>query len=127
MKIKLIDDDREIAENLKAILETKGYSVEIYNEFDGAVDFIRREIPDLAILDVMFPENPAGGFDIAREIRTYPELENLPVILLTGINQELPMDFSSMDIDDEWMPVQSFLEKPVDPDVLLEKINELFQ
>jgi len=62
---------------------------------------------------------------LAREIRNTPGLEDLPVILLTAINQEFPMDFSSGDIDPEWMPVQDFLEKPVAPEILLEKVDKL--
>jgi DNA-binding response OmpR family regulator len=81
--------------------------------------------PDLLILDVMFPENPAGGFDLARQIRKTEEIKNLPVIMLTAVNQEFPMDFSADDIDPDWMPVQDFVEKPVDTGELLGKIERL--
>ncbi|MDA3938949.1 MAG: response regulator [Spirochaetia bacterium] len=124
IKIKLVDDDIEITENIMAILGAKGFQAEAFNELSGAVEFIKDGIPDLIILDVMFPENPAGGLDLAREIRTHKELEKIPVILFTNINQELPMEFSQEDIDDEWMPVQSFMEKPIKPEVLINKINE---
>jgi len=83
--------------------------------------------PDLLILDVIFPENPAGGFDLARQIRRTPALSDLPVILLTSINQEFPMDFSARDIDEDWMPVQDFLEKPAAPATLLASIDRLLR
>jgi CheY-like chemotaxis protein len=85
---------------------------------DGAIEKIRETRPDLLILDVMFPENPAGGFDLARAIRKTEDIKSIPIILLTAINQELPMDFSANDIDEEWMPVEHVLEKPI-------RINEL--
>ena len=125
IKIKLIDDDSEITENVTAILKSEGFYVETRNELKGAIDFIKDGVPDLIILDVMFPDNPAGGLDLARELRTHENLSKTPVILFTNINQELPMGFSQDDIDDEWMPVQAFMEKPVNPDELIAKIKVL--
>lgn len=124
-KIKIIDDDLDLAEDLSLLLRNAGHEISTRDDTEGAVAVLIEEKPDLLILDVMFPENPAGGFDLAREIRSTAALKDLPVILLTAINQEFPMDFSSRDIDPEWMPVQDFLEKPVAPDVLLEKVDSL--
>lgn len=127
IKIKLVDDDLEITENIMAILKSEGFYVEAYYELKGAIEFIKDGVPDLIILDVMFPGNPAGGLDLARELRTYDELLKIPVIIFTNINQELPMGFSQDDIDDEWMPVQAFMEKPINPGELIDKIRTLLQ
>jgi CheY-like chemotaxis protein len=124
-KIKIIDDDLDLAEDLSLLLKNAGHETSTRDDTEGAVAALIEEQLDLLILDVMFPENPAGGFDLAREIRNTPELKDLPVILLTAINQEFPMDFSSRDIDPDWMPVQDFLEKPVAPEILLEKVDKL--
>ncbi len=124
-KIKLVDDDLDISENIMTILKADGFDIKAHYELKGAIEFIKDGIPDLLILDVMFPDNPAGGLDLARELRTHDELSKIPVILLTNINQELPMDFSSRDIDAEWMPVQAFMEKPIDPKMLVAEIKEL--
>ena len=124
-KIKLIDDDVELTSDLKEILVSEGFQVEIYNLYDNALGFIHESVPHLLILDVMFPDNPSGGFDIARKIRTFEDLKTMPIILFTSINQELPMDFSEKDIDDDWIPVQAFMEKPIDPVALLSKVKEL--
>jgi CheY-like chemotaxis protein len=124
-KIKIIDDDLDLAEDLSLLLKNAGHETSTRDDTEGAVAVLIEEKPDLLILDVMFPENPAGGFDLAREIRNTPALKDLPVILLTAINQEFPMDFSSRDIDPEWMPVHEFLEKPVASEVLLEKVDKL--
>ena len=125
IKIKLVDDDIEITENIMAILKSEGFYVEAFNELKGAIEFIKDGVPDLLILDVMFPENPAGGLDLAREVRTHEDLLKIPVILFTNINQELPMGFSRDDIDDEWMPVQAFMEKPINPGELINTIKAL--
>ncbi|MCK5119648.1 MAG: response regulator [Candidatus Latescibacteria bacterium] len=126
VSIKIIDDDVELAENLSLILEKQGYAVSTLDRTEGAVEDLVRNKPDLLILDIMFPENLSAGFDLARRIRQTREIKDLPVILLTEVNQHFPTDFSSADIDPDWMPVQDFVEKPVDIESLLEKVRHLF-
>jgi len=124
-KIQIIDDDEEFASNISIILVKEGYETDVRNDTEGAVEHLVREKPDLLILDVMFPENQAGGFDLARKIRATSQIEKLPIILLTAVNQEFPMDFSAGDIDPNWMPVHDFVEKPVNTEKLLNKIKKL--
>lgn len=123
--IKIIDDDIEIAENVASLLQAEGHTASTRDDTAGAVADLEADTPDVLVLDVMFPDNPAAGFDLAREIRDSDRLRNLPIIMLTGVNQEYPMDFSGEDIDPDWMPVQDFLEKPLDIKSLIEKINKL--
>ena len=110
--IMIIDDDVEIAEDLSVFLENAGHAVKMLNDTEDAIKSLVENKPDLLVLDVMFPEKPAGGFDLARKIRETEVIKDLPIILLTGVNQEFPMDFSAGDIDGDWMPVQVFIEKP---------------
>ena len=123
-KITIIDDDVEIAENLSSFLTGKGYAVSIRDTHEGALEELVSNKPDLLILDVMFPENPAGGFDLSRDIRKNAALKEIPIILLTAINQEVPMDFSAGDTHDDWMPVQDFVEKPVKYEEILGKVKK---
>ena len=125
--IQIIDDDEELAENIALVLKNEGHSVDILTDTENAVEKLIQNTPDLLILDVMFPENPAGGFDLAKKLRETQETKDLPVILLTAVNQEFPMDFSAKDIDKDWMPVQDFIEKPVDMPQLITKISNLLQ
>lgn len=124
-KIMIIDDDTELMNNSSALLESKGYTTVTMDTTEGAVDAVVQNAPDLLVLDVMFPGNPSAGFELARSIRQREEIKSLPIILLTNVNQEIPMDFSTKDIDDEWMPVQDFLEKPLKIDQLKQKIEEI--
>lgn len=124
-RIMIIDDDREAAENLATLLRREGHVPNVWDETGGALEAMLAEPPDLLLLDVMFPGNPAGGFDLARKIRQQPELKKLPVILLTAVNREFPMNFSAKDIDPAWMPVQDFIDKPVDFPTLLARIRKL--
>lgn len=123
----LIDDDVELADNTAALIRRYGHDVSVLYSTDGAIGKLVDQNPDLLILDVMFPGNPVGGFDLAREIRHTEAIRHLPVILLTSINQELPVNFSSRDIDPDWIPVQELLEKPVKMSVLKELVDRLLQ
>ena len=82
--------------------------------------------PDLVIMDVMFPEDSSAGFAMARAMRrTGSALANVPILLLTAINTRFPLGFSSKDIDEDWLPVTEFLEKPIDLDVLAERVKAM--
>lgn len=123
--ITIIDDDPKLAEDLSYMLKKVGYSVNVLDQTTGAIAELSNHKPDLLILDIMFPESPCAGFDLARQIRLTPVVRNLPIIMLTGLNKEYSMDFSARDIDDDWMPIQDFVEKPVNFFVLVEKIKEM--
>lgn len=126
-RIMLIDDDKELADNTATLVRNAGYEVTVEYTTQNAVRRLTEEKPDLVILDVMFPDNPVAGFDLARVIRRTKGIRETPIILLTGINQEFPMDFSGDDIDSDWMPVQAFMEKPVKMKALLGKMSELLK
>lgn len=125
--IKIVDDDKEFALIIAEILKKDGHSVIIQNSTEHVIATLAEEKPDLLILDVMFPENPVGGFELARKVRQKKSMCNIPIILLTSINQEFPMDFSSKDVDATWMPVQEFLEKPIKAAKLLKTVNNLLK
>ena len=124
-ELLIVDDDIELASMLSEMLGSAGYQVKTIDNLNDASEALKKAQPDLLILDIMFPENPAGGFDLARELRRQEETKSLPILLLTAVNQELPMDFSAHDIDDEWMPVQDFMEKPPAAAELIEKVKKL--
>ena len=126
-RIVIIDDDVELAENTALLLRQPGHEVSTLSTTEDAAPRLIEIRPDLLILDVMFPDNPVAGFDLARKIRCTKAIKDLPIILLTGVNQEYPMDFSAKDIDSDWMPVQDFMEKPANIDALLAKVDELLK
>ncbi|MHC4752335.1 MAG: response regulator, partial [Planctomycetota bacterium] len=100
--------------------------VQIELDTDDAVQSMENKPPDLAILDVMFPENASAGFELARFMRHESEkLKDVPILMLTAINTKFPLGFGPKDIDDCWLPVTDFLEKPVDFDVLRDKVAKL--
>jgi response regulator RpfG family c-di-GMP phosphodiesterase len=78
-------------------------------------------------LDIIFPENPNAGFAAARELHKVDKVKDIPVLLLSAVNQlsKMSFGFSETDISEDFMPVKGFIEKPVEPAVLIAKINEI--
>ncbi len=122
----IVDDDEDFASTTATVLRKEGYDVQIELDIDNAVKSMENKPPDLAILDVMFPEDASAGFKLARFMRHENEkLKDIPILMLTAINTKFPLGFGPKDIDDNWMPVTDFLEKPVDFDVLRDKVATL--
>lgn len=124
--LMIVDDDEDFAQAVSLALTGAGHEVKHELQADEAMKGIAGRKPDLVILDVMFPENPASGFETARSIaKAYPGATSIPVLMVTAVNASFPLGFSSQDIDTEWLPVADFIEKPVSMDVLQEKVAAL--
>jgi len=118
-KVLLVDDDVDLVEATKIVLESNGYEVVCaYNGKEGK-DKAKAEKPNVIILDVMMTHK-TEGFDTARELREDGETKDIPIIMLTAVNQEVPWKFEA---DSVWLPVDKFVEKPVEPDQLLNLIG----
>ena len=124
--LMIVDDDEDFASAASTVLRNAGHEVQIELDTDSAAKSMEKRQPDLVILDVMFPEDASAGFELARTMRHYNEkLKGIPILMLTAVNAKFPLGFGSRDIDDNWLPVSDFLEKPVDFDVLVSKTNTL--
>jgi DNA-binding response OmpR family regulator len=123
-KILVIDDDCDLVAAISTVLEAKGYDVSSASNKEEGMAKIREIKPDLAILDVMMT-TWQDGFEMAREIKGDDDLKNIPILMLTGVGDKTGMDFKSEAGDDEWLPVDVFLDKPVKSDVLLAEIERL--
>ena len=124
VKIIVVDDDPDIRSALEAILEGEGYSVITASDKAEGTEKITAEKPDLAILDVMMVVGE-DGFELARELKKDPELNNIPILMLTGAKDKTGIDFKDSAGDAMWCPVDGFLDKPVEPEVLLSEVKKL--
>ena len=126
-RVYLVDDDLDQVENMTMILEAKGYAVGSQFNDENLVANITEFNADVIILDVMFPGDNSAGFRMARLLRQEERFKTKPIIMLSAVNQEgsFPGKFSNKDIDDAFLPVTFFLDKPADPVVLIAKIEEL--
>ena len=124
--VLIVDDDEDFAETTATVIKSEGHDVHIELDTESAAQSMQSKTPDLVVLDVMFPEDASAGFELARFMRHENEtLKMVPILLLTAINAKFPLGFGPKDIDSEWMPVTDFLEKPVDFDVLVNKVSKL--
>ena len=124
-RILIVDDDTDFTDAAKVVIETDGHKVEVLSYIEKAMEALERDPPDCLVLDVMFPEDATAGFDLAREIRRHDKLARLPILILSAVNTKFPLGFGPHDIDNHWLPVQDFLEKPVDFEVLRQKVRRL--
>ena len=124
--VLIVDDDEDFAHTAAIVLRQEGHDVQIELDTGDALESMQSKLPDLVVLDVMFPEDASAGFELARSMRHKNQnLKDVPILMLTAINTKFPLGFGAKDIDDDWLPVTDFLEKPVDFDLLRQKIAEL--
>jgi DNA-binding response OmpR family regulator len=121
--VLIVDDDEDFASATAAALTAAGYEVRTEYAIPAALQSMAARRPDLVVLDVMFPEDNTAGFELARAMRLkHPDLRQVPILMLTAVNTRFPFGFSAKDIDEDWLPVNDFLEKPVDLDVLTARV-----
>ena len=121
----VIDDDPDILEATRVILEGTGYAVETALTGKGGLDRIRRGGIDGILLDVMMARD-TEGFQIAQDLKADAKTANLPIVFLTGVSQKTGFEFSP-ETDEDYMPVEAFLEKPVDPKRLIETVRSVMK
>ena len=124
--ILIVDDDEDFASTVATVLSSAGYETNIEIDPENVLVKMREKQPDLLVLDVMFPEDNSAGFKLARKIREQDEkFKNIPLIMLTAVNSKYPFGFSKKDIDNNYLPVDVFIEKPVNLNALCKKVGEL--
>jgi len=115
-KILIVDDDPDVVDATEMFLKKDGHDVATASSRNEGMQKIRDFDPELLILDCMM-EEVDDGMVMARELRSQGFAA--PILMLSSIGKVLGQDF---DRDDEILPVNEFIEKPVDPRILLEKV-----
>ena len=116
--IAIIDDDPDIIEASSLVLKSKGYEVVTAGNPDDGYKIVMDNDPALIILDVMMDE-PDDGFFLAQRFRK--EGVKKPIIMYTSVSKTMGMEYG----ESEMVPVDEFIEKPISPDELIEKIEKL--
>jgi CheY-like chemotaxis protein len=114
LRVLVVDDNLDNAFLLQTLLEVEGYSVEVADSGQAALQQMRIAPPDLVLLDVMMPE--MDGFKVVRKIRGNRKLRATPVILITAYDEPF--------IEYGWkLGADDFIRKPIDPDKLMQRIR----
>jgi len=119
-KILIIDDDPDIVESTKLILESEGYEVISESGPDEGCAKALSESPDLIILDVMMVE-PDDGFFAASKIKS--KRPDVPIIMYSSVSNALGYEYGMNNV----VKVDVFIDKPVEPAILLETIGKLIK
>lgn len=118
--VLLVDDDAVFVDAASLVLETR-YTVATAGNGKTALDKVAEHPPDLIILDVMM-DHPSEGFDVARALHADPGTRDIPVMMLTGVDEIYNY---RMETEETWVPCVRYLEKPVAPEQLLAHVGEL--
>ena len=122
-KVLLVDDDVDLLEMNTAVMAQEGFDVTVAHNTAEARDQLKDGLPDIMVLDVMM-ETKNAGFNFAREI--HQKHPKLPILMLTGVLEDAGVKFK-LQPEEAWLPVTTFMEKPVEPDALLAKVKEILK
>ena len=123
-KLLMIDDDPDFVSGIKAILDKAGFEVDVaYNPKDGMTALQTKQY-DLLLLDIMMGRG-AEGIMIARKLRKDVKLREMPVLIMTGMREQIAFLFPGEPIHPRFVEIDELVEKPVEPKMLLEKVNSL--
>ena len=125
-KILIVDDDDDIVFSMRLPLEAAGYKVFRAASSQEGLQQVKQVNPNLILLDVMM-DTTTAGFQMSLTLRSpdpdseYAAYKNIPIIMITAIHTTTPLRFAP---DSDYLPVDAFIEKPIEPEVLLAKVRE---
>jgi two-component system OmpR family response regulator len=117
--VAIVEDDPDQRENFTDALRTSGYDVVAYRNRVTALEGMQKNMPDLAILDIMLENEMDGGFDLCRDLRAMAP--KLPIIFLTARDSDIDR-VSGLRLD-AW----DYLTKPLNLQFLTVRVNSLFR
>jgi len=119
-KVLVVDDDPDFVKVTSKVLEKAGHEVVSAANGDKALEAMRQDTPDVVLLDIMM-SYILDGLDVSRKMTEDPALKDVPVIMVTALTG---VKGSGTFPTDEYGPVDEWLSKPVDPDSLLQRVDD---
>lgn len=121
--ILVVDDEPDTVEFVKTIIQEMGDFC-VMSAFDGesGLEKAKTELPDLVILDVMMPKKI--GFEVFYDLRRNPGTEHIPVIMLTGVSEQIGMKYSKEAMGEFYgKEPEEFIDKPIEPSAIQDAIK----
>jgi len=118
-KILVVDDDRDFVQIIQTILQAEGYQVFVAANGDQALGMMRQDKPDLVLLDVMM-STTLEGVSVSKELESDPNLKEVPIVMVSSI---ATTEYASEFPDEERIPIEAWLSKPIQPAVLLKTVK----
>ena len=125
-KILIVDDDPDILDALTMILEAKGYQTVTARDGSEGLANLKTEKPDLMILDLLMPK--MDGFAVCKELQDprWSKFRGMPILILTSVREEASRRRYELETGLE-LNVDDYVEKPVSPDILLQRVDRLIK
>lgn len=123
-KVLLVDDDQDFREAVKLALENSGFTVVTANDGEAGLKSVKKEKPDLIILDVMMPKK--DGYAVCYELKNNETTASIPVLMLTSLGSETKGK-DGADVLAKGHKAEGYLEKPVESDMLVDKVKQLLK
>lgn len=130
-RVLLVDDDERILKTLELALKSSEHDVLTASGPEEALQVLAQQRPDVLVVDVMMPSG-TEGFHLVWKIRQLEDegLRTVPIIMATGVHEETELRFYPEESDGtyepgEFLPVQGWIDKPIDIDALRKKIREV--
>jgi CheY-like chemotaxis protein len=120
-KVLVVDDDPDFVKVTSKVLEKAGHEVVSAANGAKALKVMRQDPPDVVLLDIMM-SYILDGLDVSREMADDPALKDVPVLMVTSLTG---VKASGVLPTDEYIPVDEWLSKPVDPDTLLARVSSV--
>ncbi len=120
--ILIVDDDPDFVEATKLVLESKPYKVITAANGNEGLIKAKQEKPDLIILDIIMPVK--DGFSAAEEFNKDPELEKIPILMLTSFSEKVGETNLSIS-QGLTLDAEDYVNKPVSPEELLKRVERL--
>ena len=120
--ILIVDDDPDVREAVKIVLETQPYQLTFASNGEECLEQVKKNRPDLIILDLLMPKK--DGFEVIKELRGHPSYPRIPILVLTAVKKEAAgrryelETALRMDVDD-------YIEKPIQPDDLIDRVKRI--
>ncbi len=125
-RVLVVDDDPDVRLFTQTVLEENGYTPVMATNGEEGEEAIKKQIPDLIVLDVLMPRE--SGIRLYRKIKTNKKFKDIPVVMLSGIaeksflrSQKVLTEFGGDPVPEP----EAYLEKPVDGDVLAETVKKV--
>ncbi len=120
-KVLIVDDDIDFVEANRVALEARGLAVVTASDSREAVERARAEKPDLIIMDLMM-ERLYAGFSAVQALAAQEETAHIPIIMVSAVTTETGFRIDENEQKPEWLRVVEFINKPIDPLVLADKV-----
>jgi len=125
-QLLIIDDDPDFVAGIKSILVKAKYEVDVAFNPTAGFAALKAKTYDLLLLDVMMGRG-AEGIMIARKLGKDPNLRNMPVLIITGIREQMAFLFPGQAVHPNFVAMDELVEKPVEPKLLLDRVQALLK